>query len=137
MSEHNLKKLYLSNAIDGFSNGARLDLRLRTAVQLLTSPAMGALLEEVNAHANARDDGEHFQSAAGIAGIALEIAEALIEQAEAKGYVLPFTAALGEDLEAHAKRMVAWQMAQQHEGQRVAAEAAGVIARPQPGPKMN
>lgn len=99
---------YFTNPIDGFGNGAMLDLRLRIAIEGL--------------HKNPGIDPAAL----------LDAAEQLVALAEERGYIEPFPDGIGPELQGHAERIVAWQVAQQKAAEK-ATRDAGLIARPTMG----
>lgn len=116
---------YFTNPIDGFSNGALLDIRLRTAIQLLCSPMFSGLTSLGSKHELPME-----QIAATHAEFALKVSEHLIELSEQRGYIAPFPDGLTPDMEAHAKRVVDWQLAQQRHAQKAQGSVATLGPRP-------
>lgn len=92
------------NALDGFRNGACLDLRVRLAMEIL---------------AHSSWIGEAANPAAA-ALVALEASTELFALAEQRGLIEPFPedGELGRYLKNHCKRQVAWQLEQQAEARR-------------------
>ena len=93
------------NPLDGFRNGACLDLRVRFAMELLKSQmaSNSVLGDEANA-----------------AGTVLRLADELFAQAEEHGWIAPLPDAtdteISDDLRAQAKRTADYQVIQQIEG---------------------
>lgn len=90
---------YPQHILDGFAQGALLDFRMRFAMQLLTtSPIFGGVL---NTDAAAKN--------------ALDIADAVFKQAEARGWVtaIDHDAPLPDTLAKQAARLGAFQVHQQ------------------------
>jgi hypothetical protein len=102
---------YPHNPLEGFGNGANLDLRVRIALNLLQHStryhvqANGAMISPADA-----------------AGDALDVAGALLEEAERRGWVAPLEEAgeLSPALRAQAKRSAAFGILQQIEGSKFA-----------------
>lgn len=121
---------YPQHILDGYSQGALLDFRMRFAMQLLSrTPMMGDELREgeTPAHMSAR--------------FALDVAEALFAQAEARGMVTPIDHAAGlpEELVQQAARLGAFQVFQQMGAQAAqrAAQPAVVSVPMVPKPRFN
>jgi hypothetical protein len=109
---------YPSNVLEGFGTGALLDLRVRFAMDLLKSPLFSNVVAE---GVEFRDD---ITTAGGIAEHALDIAVALLAQAENRGLVesLPDDDGLNRQLRLQAARTARYSVWQQLAGARVAAE---------------
>lgn len=102
----------MDNPLDGFRNGALLDLRVRFAMDMLMhSPMFSTTI-------TAQDAAVH----------ALSTAIALMDLAQKRGLVEPFPEGLDEHLVSHVRRQVAYQVEQQAEGRR-AQEQGDRIAR--------
>lgn len=109
------------NPLDGFRNGACLDLRVRFAMELLThSPIFRTF------------DGSPSDHAA----FALETAEELFAQADARGLIEPFSP-MDDYLREHISRQVAYQLGiakeqqkQQDQSVQVAGAVRNAIHRP-------
>lgn len=106
---------YPSNVLEGFGSGALLDLRARLAADFLKhSPMFGHL------SSNAPTERER---AAEMSGFALMLADELLTQAEARGWVEPLPDDNGDlppSLRAQARRTASFQALQQMEAQRFA-----------------
>lgn len=117
---------YPQHPIDGFQNGALLDLRVRMSINLLQS----RLFEGVGAK---MVSSELLQAPSydTVARVALSIADSLLNQAAARGWVSPLPVDDGKLSAAereHASRTGSFGVLQQIAGQRFARdEAAGVI----------
>lgn len=115
------------NALDGFRNGACLDLRVRFAMELLThSPIFVNFLSENPQRVESKLASE----------IALDIASDLFRLAEDRGLIEPF-APMDDFLRGHIERQVAYQLAitkeqakQQDQSIRVAGAVHSAINRP-------
>lgn len=107
---------YPQNAIDGFTNGCLLDLRVRLAVDLLKSPM--------------------FENATGepavIAAAALDLTTALMAEAESRGLVAPLPEGpeLNSFVRNQAKRIGAFQFEQQMAMNELARAAQGNVVSP-------
>ena len=97
-----VKMKYPANELDSFATGVKMDLRVRLAIEFLKSPMYAAC-----ARANENPDyvAEH----------ALSVAEELLTQADAKGWLeaLDDDAKLSERAIKHAKRIGAFNVHQQ------------------------
>lgn len=95
------------NPLDGFRNGACLDLRVRFAMLILeNNPAMTGIVVLPG------------ENRAGVAArYALEVATELFAQADARGLIEPF-APMDDFLRDHVKRATAFQIENQKEQQR-------------------
>jgi len=107
---------YRDNAIDGFRNGACLDLRVRLAIELLSHSALYS-------GAGYHDAGEGDPTR--LARHALDVASALLDEAESRGLVenFPEGAELGKTLTNHIRRQVRFQIEGQRENMRAQADA--------------
>lgn len=136
---------YPQSAIEAFPQGVRLDLRTRLAIDFLKTPLVAEVakiisvpLETVNA----------FAEEAGVAGVpvmpvaiakfALDLADAVMVDAEARGWMAPMpeTDELDASTKRQSRRNARFQVEGQVAGQRAMQEmAAGAIATPQ-GPRV-
>lgn len=108
------------NELDGYRNGACLDLRVRLAMELLTHSGMGAALITGG-----------FEKGVGITPVeiatqALNVATELITLADERGLIEPFAETLGPRLKAHVKRQVEYQVVQGKETLRAQEEASRI-----------
>jgi hypothetical protein len=105
------------DVLTSFANGAVLDLRLRTAIDMVrTSPALAKAAE-------ATLDADDKLYAQKLVALALDIADALMAQGKARGWVaaMPDTA----DLSVPVKKHLARQANVQVESQLALSRAAG------------
>ena len=111
--------LYPSNVLEGFGLGALLDLRVRFAHDYL----MHSQLLNTGSGIPTRD----------VAAYALELADELLTQGRAAGWVqdLPEDSELDGQLRAQAARTAKFQVLQQLEGQRAASDEAGRVVQMQ------
>jgi len=118
--------LYHQDALSSFQQGARLDLRVRVAIQLLTSPLGAEITRQVRADA----DAGHAVTPA--TTIALNAAEALLAEGAERGWVtpLPETSVLNADERLFAERQVNVQLHQQAHANREQARTAPVVQAP-------
>src|SRR5580704_14231122 len=120
---------YPQDIISGFAQGARLDLRVRFAMQLLGSPLFEGLGLKADELALVKLDPMVVSAAEMLAHRALDIATALLDEAEARGLVTPIVP--GEELDErtieHLKRNGAAQVHQQAGANKAAQEAQGRI----------
>lgn len=121
--------LYPHNVLEGFGNGAILDLRVRMANDFIKSPAFSGLL------VNAVVEKEANAAPELIARLALDIAEELTAIAEARGWVapLPEGGELPQFLRDQAKASSSYNVLQQLEGARFAASEQNRVLPPAPG----
>lgn len=113
--------LYPSNVLEGFGSGCLLDLRVRLAVDLLKSPMFTSM--SVDGMRAPEIPGE-------CARFALDLATALMAEAESRGLVQPIPADNGElpdALRAQARRTASFQALQQIEGGRFVQEEQGRV----------
>lgn len=117
--------LYPHNVLEGFGNGAILDLRVRMANDFIKSPFFRTL---------GAKDGE-IASAAYIATFALDLAEEITAQAADRGWLtpLPEGGELPQWLRDQAKVTASYQVCQQLEGQRFAQGEQGKVVPAAPG----
>lgn len=139
---------YPQHILDAFSQGALLDLRVRFAMQLLTNaPIFSGMAADVRdaATADARSRLDQVERAMflprGIAKAALDIAQGLFDEAEARGMVKPldYDGKLPGNLISQAKRLGAFQFYQQMGANEAAKETAPTVVPVAPGrrPLMN
>ncbi len=106
---------YPHNALEGFSNGCIMDLRMRFAMEYLKSGAVEPSDTSIDAE------------------YALDLSDALFQGAENRGWVspLPDNGELNRALRMQARRSAKFQAAQQHEGQKAMQnETSGVVIEP-------
>ena len=96
-----VKMKYPANELDSFATGVKMDLRVRLAIEFLKSPSLQGVV--------------HVFPADKVAEYSLELAEALLLQADAKGLLeaLDDDAKLSERAIKHAKRIGAFNVHQQ------------------------
>ena len=117
------EKKYPHNVLQGFDNGCLLDLRVRFAMSMLT-------------HSPLFTGGEGVPKVELIAKVALDVAQELFSQAEARGWIdpIPESAELDADLRDQAKRTAEFQARQQVHGNGVATklmnDAAPAVVTP-------
>lgn len=118
---------YPQHILDGFSQGALLDLRVRFAMQLLTHSPMFASNDLV------------AFSAEGAAQKALQVADAVLRLADEQGWIKDFDneSPLPESLGLQAARMGAFEAFKQIGAQSALASARGVVAPAGPGVRVN
>ena len=129
---------YRDNAIDGFRNGACLDLRVRLAVEVLVHGGLFDTLVRAAARGGevTMADWEALPRTAAL--MALESASELLRLAEERGLVEDFPQApdIGRGLKDHAKRQATFQLEGNREAQRQAADTlrtvrpAGPLVKP-------
>lgn len=113
---------YPHNVLEGFGNGALLDLRVRFAMQMLTHSPMYSN----GATTNPEDIASH----------ALEVSRLLLDRAEEFGYIepLPDLPEIDGALKDQAKRTAEYQASQQVHGNKVATkmmeDGAAVVQTP-------
>jgi len=119
--------LYHQDALSSFQQGARLDLRVRVAIQLLTSP-IGA--EIFKRYYEVLDSGVKVEG--GLPAVALDIAEHLFDVGAKRGWVTPMpeTSVLNADERLFAERQVNVQLHQQAHANREQAKTAPVVQAP-------
>lgn len=113
---------YRDNCIDGFRNGAVLDLRVRLGIEVLVHGGLFAALMGALPERAVEADVAALPKVA--AAMALEAATELLKLAEERGLVedFPDGAEIGKGLRDHAKRQAHFQFEGQREAQRVASE---------------
>ena len=101
------QRKYPHNVLEGFGNGALLDLRVRFAMQMCTHSPMIAV------------NGAPPQE---LARAILDFADALMNEADARGWIdpIPADAEIDADLRDQAKRTAEYQASQQVHGNAVA-----------------
>jgi len=101
-------QVILGNPLTAFENGVQLDLRAKLAIEFLKAPGM------------------QFNGTlpAGLAKYALDIADELITQADARGWVIPVPDddSLNAALRTHLRKNVRAQIYQQLQGQKIQQE---------------
>ena len=103
----------MDNQLDGFRNGACLDLRARVALDMLThSPAIAGMAEKAGPEE--------------IALYCLDAATYLLDLATERGMVEEFTEEIGKRLEAHVTRQAEDQVFSAKESQRVQEKATRI-----------
>ena len=124
MSEE--KKLYPHNVLEGFGNGCLLDLRVRIARELLASPMFSNVVTSSFKLFHAGELNEHdlFRLPGDVAQFALGVASELMSKAEKEGFVgeIPSDTEIGSELRDQAKRTALYQVVQQVEGGKMAAD---------------
>lgn len=108
---------YPHNVLEGFGNGALLDLRVRLAMQILThSPTLNIV------HPDRLRDDESLLHAREVANMVLNLANELLSQAEARGWIepLPDLPEIDGPLKDQAMRTAEYQARQQVHGNGVA-----------------
>ena len=108
---------YPDNSLEGFRNGALLDLRVRYAMDLLKSEAVG-LIGQIAFDVD--EEGDSGSSTRMVAEIALDLADAVLGCAEVRGWVKPLESGLSEAVERQAALTGAFGALQQVEGQKYA-----------------
>lgn len=121
---------YPSNALEGFGSGALLDLRVRLAADFIKHSPMFAAALPVKA------DEDLVSVPIVVAGLALDLADELLSQAAARGWVEPLPADDGDldtALRAQARRAASYQALQQMEAQKFVQDEQGrVVAQSLP-----
>lgn len=130
------QRLLRDNPLDGFRNGACLDLRVRFAMELLTHSQMFPVqIEQINQIPT--QGGTSPEKVAGaVSKFALDIATELFAEADARGLIEPFSP-MDDHLRNHVKRQVAYQLEiakeqqkQQDQSVQVAGAVRNAIHRP-------
>lgn len=123
--------LYPHNVLEGFGNGAILDLRVRMANDFIKSPALPALHAELT---RIMED-EKCSAAKALALFALDLAEEITAIAEDRGWVapLPEGGELPQFLKDQAKCNASYNVLQQLEGARFAASEQNRVLPTAPG----
>ena len=120
-----LKTLYRDNEVDGFRMGAMFDLRVRMAFEILQRGDLTAFTNGVSRSSTAEERGRE------IAAAVLATTSELVKLAEVEGLVTPFPeSGISTTLKRQVKRVTAFQVEQQVEGQRAQGEMGGRIATP-------
>jgi hypothetical protein len=114
--------LYPHNVLEGFGMGALLDFRVRLAIDFLKAPVLTYL-------------GTDCLSAVDLARGALDLADEVLKQGRARGWVtdLPRGKDIDEALREQAARTARYQVVQQTEGQKAASEEQGQVVPVRPG----
>lgn len=112
------------NILEAFGTGAMLDLRVRMATSFLTTSPMFHGLAVATTTEAALNELPRLA-----AGIALNLADELLRQGAALGWVtpLPPDAELSEQVRMQATRTAAFSVLQQSEGQKMAQEMQGQV----------
>jgi hypothetical protein len=107
---------YLGNVLTNFENGAQLDLRVKLAVDFLKSPWAAEMAVATDSQTE-------------LAVAALDLACALVEEAQARGllHALPEDGSVNSPLRKHIERSVRAQVFQQIAGARIAQEEAPAV----------
>lgn len=123
--------LYPHNVLEGFGNGALLDLRVRMANDFIKSPAFPALHAELT---GIMED-QNCSVAKAVALFALDLAEEITAIATERGWLapLPEGGELPQWLRDQAKVTASYQVCQQLEGQRFAQGEQGKVVPAAPG----
>lgn len=110
------------NDLDGFQFGGNFDMRVRFAMQLLTSPMFQGRTLVSSGKTPSKGVVQVVTADPqyeGSATLALDIASELFDVAEQRGLITEITGdELDERIKSHFRRVVAAQLYQQHEGQR-------------------
>lgn len=115
--------------LTAINDGAHMDLRVKLAIQLAASMGFAVVADKA---IEARIDGEvasHKQFAGQFAHLALDIAGAIVQQAQARGWLesLPVSDELSEADIAHIKRSAQAQVVNQLHLQEVAERMAPAV----------
>lgn len=108
----------MDNPLEGFRNGASLDLRVRFAMELLAhNPNFGPLYDP---------DGELDPCLT--ATFALDVSAKLFDIAQSRGLIEPFAEfEASPDLKAQGRRQIAYQVYAQKEGMKLQAENTPMV----------
>ncbi len=117
--------LYPHNVLEGFGNGAILDMRVRMANDFIKSPAFPALHAELTSIM----EEEKCSAAKAVALFALDLAEAITSIAADRGWLtpLPEGGELPQALKDQAKATGSYQILQQIEAQKYAQSLQGQV----------
>lgn len=118
--------LYPHNVLEGFGNGAILDLRVRMANEFMKSPVLTAMADELTRRLRADSKLTVEKS---IATFALDLAEEVTAQAAERGWLceLPEDGELTPALRNQAKVTASYNVLQQIEGNRFAQDQQGKV----------
>lgn len=121
--------LYLGNVLSSFETGVQLDLRVKMALDLLKAGVPDTVLAEVRVAGAASQVKEVRLTAKGKASYALEMAEALVDEAKARGLVkdLPDDNELTQPMRKHLARNVRAQVYSQSIASQIAAEESPMV----------